>query len=1097
MNEHPTREILLAEIADIERKRLLLGERVVELALTQLREKLAAIASAPGTDATSSPSVAKPIAATSPALTIPAVAEGERKLVTIMFADASGFTAMSEHADPETIRDLLNRCFDRLVPIVERYGGSVDKFIGDAIMALFGAPAAHEDDAERALRAALDMIAELSRFNAEQGVDLGIHFGINTGVVIAGDIGSRGRRDYSVIGDAVNVAARLEDLSKRGEIFVGPDTWRLTRHVFEFEALESIPVKGREAPVSIYKLLGLQPRRPRATPPLDGMVGRDAELARIHKHVAALRQGRSALVLVSAAAGIGKSRLIAEARASMQDDVFWLEGRANWYSTSASYGVALDLLFNMLDLPVDADSTTIRQALRDACTRLLPTSAEASYAHLATLFGLTPEDDVIHHVDAVAASTLKTRIAVSFDRLVHAAACGRRLVLCLEDAHWMDEASLDILDQLARSSAKPVLILLTARPEGEGGERLKLLSYRINDRITLDALDREASAALARQFVGAAELSEETWDVVFDRAEGNPFYLEELLRSLLEAGADIGDPANPREVNNLDLSSIPPTLRGIVMARLDRLPVDSKRTLQTASVLGRVFQLRLLARIAAGDLSELERQLSELEDREFLNGLELQTDRAEFEYIFKHAVTQEVSYTSLLLSRRGELHLRSAQAIEVLFADRLDELASTVAMHFARAGEAARACHYNLRAARRASAMYARGEARALYQRTFDLLPTLERSDPEMAADCFVEAQLGMGELLKGEARYDEAQNAFMKAHAAARRPELRAAAHRRYGLTLMARRQSREALAYYEKACAELGAPGSHWTADTWDEQIEIEIERLWAHYWLGESAAMRAIVTRADTAIAEHGRHDQKSRLFRSRILISLSEGNLRIEDTTLDLARESLEFAKIHTNADDRARAHLMVAICELFRGNLVDAESEFLSALRLSDHTGNTEYKVMAMSYLTLAYRMQCDRASVAEWAKRSLTESSSFDMPLYAGMARANQAWLALDDENGKVVREMAGPVLTAWRKSSFQIFWIAAWPLLAAAIVEQHWEDAREPLAALLEGNQNQPSDVLADLLKKADTAFLRGDKAAAAYWLRAATPLAREMGLA
>jgi class 3 adenylate cyclase/tetratricopeptide (TPR) repeat protein len=1082
MSDEPRRAALIAEIADLEARRALLGDRIVDLAVVSLREQLDALAP------------------------LDHHAEGERKLVTVMFADASGFTAMSEGADPEHIRELLNRCFERLVPVVERFGGTIDKFIGDAIMALFGAPVVRENDAERALRAALAIMDELAAFNREQGVSLGIHFGINTGEVIAGEIGAKGRRDYSVIGDAVNVAARLQDLSARGEIYVGPETWRQTRDVFDFEVLEPTTVRGRSAAVAVYKLLGLK-RGQSAQPANAGaavpeMIGREAEVARIMTHVEALRAGRGALLLVTAPAGIGKSRLVAEAHARMPSDVFWLEGRADTFSTSASYGVTLDLLFKILELPADADAGTIREALRALCHRLLPASADASYAHLATLFGFVPEDDVLHHVDGVAASTLQARIAQSFDRLVHAAARGRRLVLCLEDAHWMDAASLELLDNLARPGApNPALILLTSRPEGEGGERLSILADRIAEHLRLEPLDRAGSAQLARNFVGAAGLPDRIWDVVLDRAEGNPFYLEEMLRSLIEAGAISTDPAIAPRMTDLDVAQLPPTLRGIVMARLDRLPADCKRTLQTASVLGRVFQLRLLARLAEGDsagaTSKLEQQLGVLEAREFLNGLEAQSDRAEFEYIFKHAVTQEVAYNSLLKTRRSELHKRSAEAIEILFDDRLDELASTLAMHFARAEQPARACAYYLRAARRASAIYAHDEVHALYQRILELLPALEASDPAAGLEVFTQVQLGLGELLKVEGRYDEAQAAFLKAHEAAREPWLRAAAHRRFGLTLMGQRRSREALECYDKAAAELGEPGPDFSPAVWEEWIEIELERLWAHYWLGDSAAMRAIVERAARPIDAHGTNDQKSRLFKREILISFRENNLSIPDATMAMARQSFAFARDHTNADDLARGHFMVATCLMWRRELIEAEDEFVQSLRLSEHTGNIEYKVMSMSYITLIRRMLKDREAVAVWATRSLSEARALGMPLYAGMARANQAWLSACEDDWASVRDAAAPTLAAWRQTPFQIAWIAGWPLLAAAIAEETWADAREPLEAMLRGDQHQPSRAIAALLRSAQRALAEDDLHAAAASLRFALPEAQALGLA
>lgn len=1067
---------LLADgIAALEAQRSLLGDAVVDVAVSSLKDELAALDHR---------------------------AEGERKFATIMFADASGFTAMSENADPETIRDLLNRCFERLVPIIERYGGTIDKFIGDAIMALFGAPVVHENDPERALRAALAMVAELDAFNREQRVSLGIHFGINSGEVIAGDIGAHGRRDYSVIGDPVNVAARLQDLSKRGEIFVGPETWRLTCGIFDFETLAPVAVRGRDAPVPVYKLLGLKAGTAKAGQALPEIVGRNAELAQLLSHVEALRYGRSNLVILSSPAGVGKSRLIAEVRARIDPAAFfWLETRADVFSTAASYGVALDILLKILDLPVDTDGATIRAALRARCDELLGERGEVAYAHLSTLFGFAPDAVVLRHVESVAGDTLKRRIAEAFDAFVHAAAEGSRFILCLEDAHWIDGASLDLLDQLARPDAPhPALILLTTRPAGEGGERLEFLDGRVSDRLALQPLDREASAALIQNFIGFVVLPPKSWGILLDRAEGNPFYLEELLRVLIEAGAISIDPAVAQITRPVDLTNIPTTLQGIVMARLDRLPARCKRTLQTASVLGRVFQLRLLAKLAetrpAAETGDLERQLGILESREFLDGLNHHSDRSEFEYIFKHAVTQEIAYNSLLVSTRSDLHRHSAEAIELLFPDRLDELSSTLAMHFRRADQPVRASYYFLRAARRASAIYAFSEARGLYHQVLELLPTLAETDPLAAIDGFVEAHLGLGDTWMTESDYGSANEAYQAAHDRATRAEARATARRKAGLIKMAQRLSGDALIFYDDAAMELGAVSEDWELPVWNEWMEIELERLWAHYWLGETGEMLQVIERSGTAIRERGTYFQQSRLFKREILILFHEEHLNISAATQALGLQSLEFAKKWTDPDDLMRGHYMVATCSLWRRELNDSEAGFLESLRLAEHIGNAEYKVMAMSHITTIHRMRGDRDKVDEWAERTLEQARLGAMGMYVGIALGNQAWLAGRNGDWTRTRELAAPMLSSWRVSPFQVLWLAAGPALAAAIAEERWEAASDALDAMLRSNQQVPSENLAQAMRRARDALARGDAVDARDVLRSARREAQMLGV-
>jgi class 3 adenylate cyclase len=368
---------LEAAIAGLEAQRALLGEAVIEAALAPLRQQLAALK---GTAA------AEPAA---PGL----IFAGERKPVTIVFADISGFTAMSEKMDPEQVRSLMNNCFDDLVPAIHKYGGTVDKFIGDEIMALFGAPAAHENDPERALRAALEMLTRLEDFNARHQTSLSLHFGINTGLVIAGGIGSQDQQQYSVMGDAVNLASRLEDASERGEIFVGPDTHRLAAALFEFQALTPIRLKGKAELVPVYKLVGVkaQPGRTRGLVGLESpMVGRALELQKLAEVSAAVSQGLGRAVVVVGEPGLGKSRLAAEWKAAAPG-LRWAEGRCVSYGQGLAYHLLADVLQNMAGLPYGVDEQALREGLLRLVSQELGAGVMEVYPYLAHMLALRLE----------------------------------------------------------------------------------------------------------------------------------------------------------------------------------------------------------------------------------------------------------------------------------------------------------------------------------------------------------------------------------------------------------------------------------------------------------------------------------------------------------------------------------------------------------------------------------------------------------------------------------------------------------------------------------------------------------------------------------
>ena len=348
------REQLEKAIEALEAQRATLGDAVVAAAVGPMRRDLAQLDLAE-----SEPS--SPLG-------------GERKLVTIMFADISGFTALAEMMDPETVRDLMNACFEWLVPIVGRFGGTVDKFIGDAIMALFGAPASHENDAERALRAALEMRDALTEFNVHRQTELGLHFGINTGLVVAGDIGTRGRQEYSVMGDSVNLASRLGDASERGEIFVGPDTYHLAASLFEFEKPEPVMVKGKIDPILVYRLLSVKdaPGEVRGIRGLTStLIGRDKEIRQLRGAVETLGRGKGCIAAILGEPGLGKSRLVVEARQMASEKIAWVEGRALSHSEERGYWLAREVLRGLVGVRSGASPADAGAAMQISLERVL------------------------------------------------------------------------------------------------------------------------------------------------------------------------------------------------------------------------------------------------------------------------------------------------------------------------------------------------------------------------------------------------------------------------------------------------------------------------------------------------------------------------------------------------------------------------------------------------------------------------------------------------------------------------------------------------------------------------------------------------------
>lgn len=711
------REELEKAIAQLEAQSESVGEAAVEAPLRVMRQRL---------------SVLEPVEGDSWRKTPDLALIGERKLVTIMFADVSGFTALSEKMDPESVREIMNNCFERLVPIVANYGGTVDKFIGDEIMALFGAPVAHENDPERALLAALEMKEALAIYSTERGVSLGLHFGINTGSVIAGGIGSRERQEYSVMGDAVNVAKRLEDLSKSGEILVGPDTHSFTAPLFTFESLGRIQVKGRKEPVVVHRLLERKSKiregrllsRGISSP----LVARDSEFSLLRACLERLSRGQGGVVSVIGEAGLGKSRLMAEVRNSALGDtdlgrVQWLEGRTLSFGQTISYWPFQEILWQYAAITEEDGESAAWRKLGSRITVLFGEKSAEILPYLASLISLEVRGEYAERVKYLDGDGMRRQVFMATRRFFERLAQTRPLVLVFEDLHWVDESSTLLIEHLfPLIESLPLLICGVSRPDPHtpATHLHGIASTQYNDRfteITLSALANEASGELVNNLLGNPNSVPTALETILLKAEGNPFFLEEIIRSLIDQGVVIRNPATGRwhvEGQVADIT-IPDTLQGLIMARIDRLDEDVRQVLRTAAVIGRSFLYRILRAISeAGE--EVDRKLDELQELELIREKQRMP---ELEYMFKHALAQEATYESILAQKRRELHRRIGETIESLFGERLEEFSTFLAYHFAKGEAWEKAQEYLFKAGDQAGRVAADAEALAHYRRAF------------------------------------------------------------------------------------------------------------------------------------------------------------------------------------------------------------------------------------------------------------------------------------------------------------------------------------------------------------------------------------------
>jgi class 3 adenylate cyclase/tetratricopeptide (TPR) repeat protein len=665
------------------------------------------------------------------------ITAGERKQVTVMFADISGFTAMSEQRDAEEVVTLLNACFAKLTECVYRYEGTIDKYIGDAIMAVFGAPRAHEDDPERAIRTALDMREALDEFNASPPLPLadplGIHMGIGTGYVVAGLIGTERHQDYTVMGDAVNLASRLEDVSDRGQIFVSEDTYRLTSRLFVFKELEPVTVKGKAEPVKVFEVLGAR-EQPGSMRGLTGLraplVGRDAEAQKLSVAVSNLQAGHGGIVLVEGEAGIGKSRLVAEVRHNLEDvapGFRCLEGRGLSYGRSLSYHLLAAVLRHYLGLSDEDDETRVWLKLRAMGPDLFGARSDEVLPYLAMLLGLRLPEAMVEKIPQADPQLLQQRLFVAFGEWVEAVAASKPLVLAFDDLHWGDPSSVALIEYLmALTMYNPVLILCVSRPDREAPfwevrERTMADYADTLVHIPLNPLSPYESRALLDSLLQIERLPLEVERAILSRAEGNPLFVEEVLRTLIEEGTLVRNDGSWQVSRTIDVTEIPDTLQGVLTARIDRLGDPVKRVVQIAAVVGRVFQRYVLDRVV-DDPSILDDCLGQLQIAEIIRE---RTHEPEPEYIFKHILTQEAAYQSLLTQQRKAYHRRVADALARLFWERGEEYAGLVAAHYERAEAWPRALRYLQRAGDAARTSFANKEAIDYYTRALQVAERL------------------------------------------------------------------------------------------------------------------------------------------------------------------------------------------------------------------------------------------------------------------------------------------------------------------------------------------------------------------------------------
>jgi class 3 adenylate cyclase/tetratricopeptide (TPR) repeat protein len=705
--------------------------------------------------------------------------EGERKHVTVLFADVVDSTGLGERLDPEQVAEIMNGAFAFLNASVKRYDGTVARLLGDAILAFFGAPVAHEDDAERAVRAGLDIQAAAREYaeavRRDYGVDFGVRVGINTGLAVLAAVGDEIRTEYTAMGDTTNVAARLQSAAAPGSVLISADTYHLVKQLFEIRPRGGAMVKGKSTPIVTYEVLS-----PKAVPGkmrgLEGLtsplVGRAAEFELVNDTLEEAREGRGAFVAVIGEAGLGKSRLLAEVRKSVtsEERVAWLEGRALSYEQAAMYFPWRQLLREAIGAQEGETPEVVREKLhRDAVCLAMPED-DPQYLEVV----LSVESPATKEaVAALEGDALVERITRAVRGYLRARADLMPTVVVLDDLHWADSASLELLLNVAGLvERRPLLIICLLRPDRAAKSWSAM--RRVRDEldisyaeVVLEPLDVAHAQELLGNLLYIEDLPASVRNLILAKAEGNPFFVEEVIRTLIDSEYIVQENNHWRATREIVDVNIPDTLSGVLGARIDRLPENTKHVAQTAAVLGRIFAYRaLIATCAAAPPPE---QIGDVEPHlGVLTYEELVRERVhdpEIEYIFKHALTREAAYELLLLRRRKELHRRAGEVLERLYPDQKTELSSVLAHHFWIGEEWPRAAEHAMSAGAQAVKVYAMSEALEHYDYAYEALKKVPDASPEQRCD----AILGWARAAFKLRPYDEVVDRLQEAEKIAR----------------------------------------------------------------------------------------------------------------------------------------------------------------------------------------------------------------------------------------------------------------------------------------------------------------------------------------
>ena len=1010
--------------------------------------------------------------------------EGERKPVTILFTDIVDSTSHAENIDPEDWREIVLDSHHIVSQAVYHYEGTIAQLLGDGVLAFFGAPITHEDDPLRAVHAALDIQAEITRYAqkiARTVPNFQVRIGINTGTVVVGNIGDDMHMEYLAVGDAVNLAARLQSAAQPGKILIADQTLRFVQQAVEHHDLGEISLKGKAEPVRIYQVEGLKlaPSRGHGLGEMASpLVGRQAELNALLQASSAVQAGLGRVVVVAGEPGLGKTRLLAEWRAMAWDELRWVECATLSYGQGLPYHLLLDLLRNLLGAGVSTGEAELNRLLRALVDELFGPEEIETYAFLGHLLSLQLSRPALKVLRGLDPLTLRTQYIAALRRLLLASAERQPLALIFEDIHWADQASVEVLNQLLPLACEAALLFCFTTRQEQGTPGWGLVSLARNTlgaglvELDLQPLSPVEVERLAENLLAADDLPDGLQALVLEKAEGNPLFVEEVINALIEAGALKRQDGRLVATGDLAKVDIPDNLKRLVLARIDRLAEEPKRTLRVAAVIGREFLVRLLDAVLAGvgQAETRARLLSQLSILEATSLIQLAATRPEIGYLFRHALVQEAAYEAVLKVDRRRLHQAAAEALEQLYPERVDELAATLAYHFERALDRRRSLVYLERAGDGARLKYANAEAIALYRAAIEQAEALRQAgEPGSQRLAELYEKLGNVQLVSG---LHESGRASFEQSLELTPPEQtlrRARCQRQIGNGWMVPREYAKALAAFDSG-EMIGHPGAEGEMKWRNEWLNLQLDRLWALYWMNDVLGMDETIRCIRPEIEAYGSPSQLSVFYGRLVTLAMRRDRYVISDETLHYARmakqTAQEAAQQTGELTNLMQSPFILGFTYLWRGDFAEAETNFLEGLELAERTGNQEQLVLIPCYLVTLYRFMQDPTRAQEFASRALQAAQEAKMPAYIGLAIANRGWIFL--QQGEIDRaESELKAAQAYLPAFFPLHSIFAFPLIAIYLPRGELDEAADLARKVIHPSQRKlPDPVEASLMQ-------------------------------